>query len=108
MLHTVAYYERLMAANGGLAPTREFARLFLIPNMGHCSGGPSTDRFDPLAAIASWVEKGQAPDQIVASGTAFTAAPTTRSRPLCPYPTYASYTGPVGGDIALASNYSCK
>jgi hypothetical protein len=108
VLHTVAYYERLMAVNGGLAPTKDFARLFLIPNMGHCSGGPSTDKFDPLAAIAEWVEKGKAPDQIAASGTAFATAPTSRSRPLCPYPTYAAYTGLAGGDISLASNYTCK
>ena len=106
--HTVNYYNQLTSLNGGVAATQSFARLFLVPNMGHCSGGPSTDTFDPLAAIVSWVEKGVAPDTIVASGKNFTTAPTTRSRPLCAYPKTARYTGPSGGDISLASNYSCQ
>lgn len=106
--HTIDYYGRLIAANGSLAATQQFARLFLIPNMGHCAGGPSTDKFDPLTPIVNWVEKGIAPDQIAASGTNFASAPTSRSRPLCPYPQTARYVGVPGGDISLASNYACR
>lgn len=108
VLHTIDYYKRLMTANGGIAGTQTFARMFLVPNMGHCSGGPATDTFDPLAAIVNWVERGVAPDTIIATGRNFTTPPTTRSRPLCAYPKMAKYTGPVGGDISVAGNYSCQ
>jgi feruloyl esterase len=60
-----------------------------------------------LTPLVAWVEHGTAPDQIVASGTRFTSAPTTRSRPLCPYPQEARYVGPAGGDLASAANYAC-
>ena len=108
VIYTENYYNKLASLNGGIASTQNFARLFLIPNMGHCGGGPSTDQFDPLAAIVNWVEKGQAPDTIIASGSNFSSAPTTRSRPLCAYPKTARYTGPVGGDISVAANYTCQ
>jgi len=108
VLHTQNYYNKLASLNGGVATTQNFARLFLIPNMGHCSGGPATDTFDPLEAIVNWVEKGLAPETIAASGKNFATAPTTRSRPLCVFPKTARYTGSVGGDISIASNYSCR
>jgi tannase/feruloyl esterase len=105
--YTIEYYKALKAKYGGLRETRKFARLFLIPNMGHCGGGPSTDQFDPLTPLVDWVEYGIAPDKIIASGTNFTSAPTTRSRPLCLYPKEARYIGAPGGDLSLASNYTC-
>jgi tannase/feruloyl esterase len=108
VLGTIAYYQDLVAKNKDLAETKKFARLFLVPNMGHCRGGPATDQFDVLTPLVSWVEKGVAPDQIVASGTRFTTAPTTRSRPLCPYPEQVRYTGAPGGDLGGASNYVCR
>jgi Tannase and feruloyl esterase len=104
---TVAYYEGLAARNGGVEETKSFARLFLVPNMGHCRGGPATDQFDMLTPLVAWVEHGTAPEQIIASGTRFTSAPTTRSRPLCPYPQETRYVGPAGGDLAAAKNYAC-
>jgi Tannase and feruloyl esterase len=71
--------------------------------MGHCGGGPSTDQFDPLPPLVDWVEYGIAPDKIIASGTNFTSAPTTRSRPLCLYPKEARYIiGAPGGDLSVA------
>jgi len=79
----------------------------MVPNMGHCSGGPSTDRFDFLTPLMAWVEQRRAPDTVIASGVNFRTAPTTRSRPLCPYPQTLRYTGPAGGDIARAENYAC-
>jgi hypothetical protein len=102
-LATVGYYERLMADNGGRASVEQWSRLFLVPGMGHCGGGSATlDRFDMLTAIVDWVEKGQAPEAIVATGRAFPG----RSRPLCPYPQYAHYKG--AGDPNDAASFVCK
>jgi feruloyl esterase len=104
---TIAYYDALTARNGGLDQTGTFARLFLVPNMGHCRGGPATDQFDMLTPLVAWVEHGTAPDQIIASGTRFASPPATRSRPLCPYPQETRYTGSAGGDLSAAANYTC-
>jgi hypothetical protein len=104
---TINYYNSMADRNGGLDAAQEFSRLYLVPNMGHCSGGPATDQFDLLTPLVNWVENGEAPGPVIASGTHFTTAPTTRSRPLCPYPQEARYTGPAGGDLSDASNYSC-
>ena len=106
-LGTVKYYEELAVRNGGVEDTKNFARLFLVPNMGHCRGGPSTDQFDMLTPLVAWVEQGRAPERIIASGTNFTAVPTSRSRPLCSYPQQVRFTGPAGGDLSIASNYAC-
>jgi Tannase and feruloyl esterase len=83
----------------------DFARVFPVPGMNHCMGGPATDRFDSLKALEDWVLKGSAPDSIAAA--AGTATPwSQRSRPLCPYPKVARYSG--SGDINKAENFSCK
>jgi hypothetical protein len=98
---TVNYYERLQADNGP-APTASWSRLFLVPGMGHCNGGERTlDRFDMVSAIVNWVEKGQAPEQVIATG----ASAPGESRPLCPYPAHAQYSG--SGDPKLAASYRC-
>src|SRR5262249_43032909 len=92
-LNTIAYYERLIASQTregwhderkrgeGLHRTQEFARLFLAPGVGHCTGGAGPDNVDRLSPVVQWVEQGVAPDQLVASKivngvTAFT-------RPVC-------------------------
>ena len=106
VLGTIAYYDALSSRNGE-EETKKFARLYLVPNMGHCRGGPATDQFDLLTPLVSWVERGTAPQEVIASGTNFTSAPAARSRPLCPYPAQARYTGPAGGDLANAGNYAC-
>jgi len=88
-----------------------------VPGMNHCSGGPSTDQFDMLTPLVNWVEKGQAPEGLVASargaGNAAGANPNVpadwaanRTRPLCAYPQVARYNGT--GDINSASSFSCK
>jgi len=104
---TIEYYEEMATRNGGFENLAKFARLFLIPSMGHCGGGPATDQFDLLTPLVDWVEHGIAPDAIIASGTNFTSPPTTRSRPLCPYPQEVRYVGPPGGDLSVATNYKC-
>jgi pimeloyl-ACP methyl ester carboxylesterase len=97
----IDYHQRLSAVHGAATP--DFARLFLIPGMSHCAGGAATDSWDGLGALVDWVEKGTAPAQIVARGTAVFP---NRSRPLCPYPQYAHYNG--SGDPENAANFSCR
>ena len=112
---TAKWYESLQPAMG--VPTDEYARLFVVPGMGHCTaGGPTTDQFDALSSLVNWVEKGQAPEQIIAkargAGSNLVNAElpaswsATRTRPLCPYPKVARYNG--SGDIESASSFSCK
>jgi len=101
-LDTIGYYQRLTADNGP-GPITSWSRLFLVPGMGHCSGGEATlDHFDLLSALVDWVEQGRPPDQVTATGAAFPG----RSRPLCPYPQHAQYRG--RGDSESAANFSCK
>jgi pimeloyl-ACP methyl ester carboxylesterase len=97
------YYQALAAANAGDASG--FARLFLVPGMTHCSGGPATDGFDPLAAVQAWVEQGQAPDAIVARAGPATPWPG-RQRPLCPHPKVAAYKG--SGSLEDAASFTCQ
>ena len=103
-LDTVRYYEQLGgdSANGP-GPVSDWSRLFLVPGMSHCGGGDATlDQFDLLSAIVGWVEQGQAPAQVVATGHDFPG----RSRPLCAYPQHAHYKG--SGDPQSAANFSCR
>ncbi|PWE29810.1 tannase/feruloyl esterase family alpha/beta hydrolase [Pararhodobacter marinus] len=83
----------------------DFARLFFVPGVHHCGGGSGLGRFDPLQAVVDWVENGQAPDQIVTRGTE-AAGNAELSRPACPYPLQARYTG--SGDENLAENFTCE
>ena len=100
---TVAYYEGVAATMGGPAATRDFYRLFMAPGMGHCAGGPGPNQFDALGALEQWVEKGIAPDTMVATHS--TAGKVDRTRPLCPYPQVARYKGTGSSDEA--ANFSC-
>jgi feruloyl esterase len=66
---TLEYYEAMTRANGGRSAVEPWSRLYLVPGMGHCQGGSATlDRFDMLSAITGWVEKGTAPDAVIATG----------------------------------------
>jgi hypothetical protein len=101
-LDTLGYYRSLAETNGGAAQVAEWSRIFLVPGMTHCGGGPSLDHFDMLSAIVNWVEKGTAPESVIATGGAFPG----RSRPLCAYPKHAQYTGT--GDTQDARNFRCQ
>ena len=112
---TTEYYEGLRSANGGNAAN--FARYFRVPGMNHCSGGPSTDQFDLLTPLVDWVEKGQAPDRVTASarGTGNAGGVNAdlpagwaagRTRPLCPYPKVARYSG--SGSLEDAASFTCQ
>ena len=91
-LESIDYYQRLSRNNGGRAATAQWARLFLVPGMNHCAGGPATDSFDGLGAIVDWVEKRIAPTRIAASVNPRAANFAGRTRPLCAYPEYARYS----------------
>ncbi|MDX2221636.1 MAG: tannase/feruloyl esterase family alpha/beta hydrolase, partial [Rhodospirillaceae bacterium] len=66
---SVDYYQTAVNTMGGLDATREFVRLFMVPGMAHCRRGPGADAFDPVAALEAWVERGEAPDFIMAHKT---------------------------------------
>ncbi len=97
----VNYYEEAVAENGPDTPA--FFRLFMIPGMSHCGGGVCPDQNDPVTAVIDWVEKGKAPERIVAKQ--IENGRTVRSRPLCPYPKVARYSG--RGSIDDAANFQC-
>ena len=97
---SVDYYTRVAQR---LGDPSNFYRLFMVPGMQHCVGGPGPDHFDALAALEQWVEHGKAPDRIVASH--MTGATIDRSRPLCPYPQVAHWTG--SGSTDRAENFAC-
>ena len=80
----IAWYRQLMAQ---YRQPQQWARLFLVPGMNHCGGGPATDQFDALTAVVRWTEDGEPPARIIAHGGAFPGV----TRPLCPYPKYARY-----------------
>jgi feruloyl esterase len=97
----VEYYEKAVARNG--PRTADFFRLFMVPGMTHCAGGNGTDRFDSVTALIDWVEKNTPPDTLRASRVV--ADQVVRSRPLCPYPKVARYSGQGSSDDA--ANFSC-
>jgi feruloyl esterase len=122
-LHTIGYFKGVVASVTGvgkgstdaLAPetpeinkameqSGSFYRLFMVPGMNHCGGGTGPNVFDGFNALVNWVDKKQAPDQIVA--THMTNGAPDRTRPLCPYPQTAQYSG--SGSIDDAANFACK
>src|SRR6266850_5124018 len=111
--YTLKYFRDVARRHGGVKHADDFMKLYLVPNMGHCSGNIATDQFDMLTPMVNWIENGVAPDEIVATGTRFpaTVGPyvgdgnTSRSRPLCAYPKTLRYSG--SGDISQASSYVC-
>jgi len=117
--NTIHYYESVIKTMGR-KQAGEFVELFMVPGMQHCGGGPGPNEFgamSPAAADADhsmiksleqWVEKGTAPAKIIATkykadGNA--ASGVARTRPLCPYPTAAKYSG--SGSTDDAANFSC-
>jgi len=93
----------------------DFVRVFPVPGMNHCAGGPATDQADYITSLVNWVERGEEPDRIVASargpGNAGGVNPEVpadwapdRTRPLCAYPWVARY---VRGSVEKASSFAC-
>jgi len=95
---TIWYYDSVLDKMG--KNQSNWMRLFMVPGMGHCGGGPGVNTFDSIGAMENWVEKGIAPDQMMGTGA------QGLTRPLCPYPQFAEYKG--AGDLKDAANWACK
>jgi tannase/feruloyl esterase len=80
-----------------------WVRLFMVPGMGHCGGGEGPNTFDMMTALEAWVERGAAPERVVASRAA--DGKVERTRPLCAYPQVARYSGT--GSIDDAASFVC-
>ena len=127
-LHGIEYFQRVvddqsklhhLAADAALRQTLTFYRLFLAPGMGHCAGGPGPSNFgqinqvpvqmdpehDTLSALERWVEQGIAPDEMIASRVDAKTGAIALTRPLCPFPQFARWTG--SGSADNAKNFVC-
>ena len=111
---SVNYYKALAKRHGGYGKLQQNVRLFALPGTAHCSGGGlpvGPGSFDPLTAMENWVERGHAPDSLLATlyqPTPFGAdfrKPLGRTMPLCKFPEMARYKGQ--GDVNEAANWYC-
>ena len=111
-LNSINYYESVMAFFGRgrndraetLRDVQGFYRLYMVPGMAHCGGGPGATAFDLQTPLEQWVEHDAAPDAVTATHS--TNGAVDRSRPLCPYPKVAVYKG--SGDANDASSFACR
>lgn len=103
-LGTVDYFNKVGKVVGSPQELDSFVKLFLVPGMHHCSGGPGPNEFDALTALENWSEKGQPPTLMLA--THKTDGKVDRTRPLCPHPQVATYKG--SGSIDEAANFVCR
>jgi hypothetical protein len=116
-MNTVGYFEVMQATMGGVAATRTFARLFMLPGVAHCRRGPGADTADWLSALEGWVEDGEPPDSVTSyhpiEPQNYRGLPRPRfplamsaydwSRPVFPYPGVARFSG--RGDPADPVNW---
>jgi feruloyl esterase len=102
-------FERASFGGGSAAAlrrTQSYARLFMVPGMYHCSGGPGPNTFDALTPLVTWVETGVAPETIVAAKFVNDTPPAIQmTRPLCVFPKVAKYNG--SGSTSIAANFTC-
>ena len=107
-LDTQHWYQTLDHNYHGHAD--EFVKLYPVPGMNHCSGGPATDDFDLFQQLVNWVEKDEEPQAVTARVRADNqdipaSWSSERSRKLCPYPQVATY---VSGDTESADSFVCR
>lgn len=102
--NSIDYYESVLSFFGAGGDVRSFYRLFMAPGMAHCGGGAGPNSFDMLTVLEDWVERGIAPEEIVATHS--TNGVIDRLRPLCAYPKVAVYKGK--GDTNDAVNFVCR
>ncbi|WP_242393057.1 tannase/feruloyl esterase family alpha/beta hydrolase [Anaeromyxobacter oryzisoli] len=104
---TIRFYEDWAKLVGGYDALKRSARLFMVPGMYHCDGGPGPNTFDALGALERWVEDGVAPEGIVATKYAQDdrSKRALRTMPLCSFPTQARHPG--RGDVNSAEAWSC-
>jgi hypothetical protein len=100
---TIDYYDRVARELGGYERTQSFARLFMAPGVAHCAGGEGPQPQGMFQAVVDWVEQGKAPDRIIASKAIDGG---TQTRPLCPYPAIARFTG--AGSTNDAASFACE
>lgn len=103
-LNATQYYERVVEVIGSADEVHDSYRLFMAPGMGHCARGEGPSVFDKMPPIEAWVEQGVAPDSIIAARQQ--DGVVDRTRPLCPYPQLAVYTG--NGSTDDAENFVCQ
>jgi len=109
---TVEYFNNVVKTTfaGNLEQARQRIRLFMVPGMGHCGGGPGPNSWDKLTPLVEWVEQGKAPDFVVARHS--TGGKIDNERPICAFPQKAVYTGPSGGQNNpinwVAANFACR
>ena len=99
--HTVVYYNNVLKKMG--KNQNNWMELFMVPGMGHCSGGAGPNQIDWMGALETWREKGDTPTSIIGKGK---IGETPMTRPLCPHPQVATYKG--NGDTNDAANFACK
>ena len=117
-LNTIDYFHQVQSKMG-TQNVESFLRVYTVPGMQHCGGGPGATSFEEglharqdaehnmRLALEDWVEKGTAPSKIIASKYADSnpGSQPTMTRPLCPYPQIAKYKG--SGDANNAENFAC-
>ena len=101
---SVAYFESVAKALGGVSKVQENHRLFMVPGMAHCGGGDGTSSFDMLTVLEQWVEQKKAPEMVAAARVR--DGKVDRTRPLCAYPQVAAYKG--SGSTDEAANFACR
>jgi feruloyl esterase len=97
--NTALYYESVLEEMG--PDQDDWMRLFMVPGMGHCGGGPGPNSFDSIGTLDAWRTSGTAPAQMTGRNNQ-----SGLERPLCPYPAYAAYDGT--GDLADGANWACR
>ena len=98
---TIRYYEGVAAGDDGVD---EYLRMFMLPGVLHCAGGPGPDFVDWIAAIQAWVEEDRAPDRLVAAK--INRGEVEMQRPVCAWPERAVYDG--SGDPRREESFECK
>lgn len=122
--NTIRYYERLVEREGSLEKTQEFARLFIVPGLGHMQGGhgindigqvvssdevPQDAEHSIINALMEWVENGRVPEKLIGTGyndvNPFSGdGKNIRfQRPIYPYPLFPKY---VGGDVTKPESFA--
>ena len=104
-MNTISYYEAVkdtLEARQGGPMLESFLRLYLVPGMAHCGGGIGHDQVDWLTALRGWVERGEAPMEVIGG-----RASDESTRPHCPYPQQPSYS-PSAGEVRSAESFVCR
>ena len=97
---TLSYYEGVAAGDD---EADDYARLFMLPGVLHCGGGPGPDFVDWISAIQGWVEEDEAPERLVA--TKVSEGEVAMQRPACAWPAQAVYDG--SGDPKREDSFEC-